>query len=98
MKKFTQREDGVVFEQEPARGSLKDLLMWEDGVKRSAFLLMYRGGQLWYEVEGKDFVFPVPIDDTGSGTFERDMDAVQLMRWIRIHLQALEVSGDHGVD
>ena len=59
----------------------------------------YRSGQLWYEVSWNDngiqpmpgttyeyqhtLVFPIPIDDTGSGTFEPMMKALHLMRWIR---------------
>lgn len=27
--------------------------------------------------------FPIPIEDTGSGTFEPIMKAITLMRWIR---------------
>ena len=45
----------------------------------------YRDGELWYETDD-GFEFPVPIADTGTGTFKAEDGAIQFMRWIRKHL------------
>lgn len=54
----------------------------------------YRGGQLWYSIvdgEGnRIFTFPIPITDTGSGTFMAEVSAITLMRWVRKALEAGE--------
>jgi hypothetical protein len=42
-----------------------------------------------YAVVGEVFEFPVPVDDAGAGNFERDMKAINLMRWIRKHIEFL---------
>jgi hypothetical protein len=57
--------------------------------KRVRFLY-YRSKELWYEVIGTDFRFPVPIDDTGDGTFLPEDKAMIFMRYIRKQLQELE--------
>lgn len=31
--------------------------------------LYYRSKELWYEVDGTGFRFPVPVDDTGEAAF-----------------------------
>lgn len=52
--------------------------------------LYYRKGELWYEVVGKNFVFPVPIDDTGDGTFNAEDKGMLFMRYIRKQLKEQE--------
>ncbi len=59
----------------------------------------YRDGELWYRVGHQEsactdfngckgfFSFPVPISDTGSGTFPASIKAITLMRWIRKQLE-----------
>lgn len=47
----------------------------------------YRKGELWYEVVGKEFVFPVPIDDCGDGTFLNEDKSEVFMRYIRKYLE-----------
>ena len=44
--------------------------------------VMYRKGELIYETEC-GFVFPVPISDTGDGTFLPKDKAMLFMRYIR---------------
>jgi len=50
----------------------------------------YRDGNLYYEVVGKGFEFPVPIKDIGSATFVREDKALLFMRYIRKHLATIE--------
>lgn len=38
----------------------------------------------------KIFSFPVPISDTGSGIFQREHKTINLMRWVRKHLDTIE--------
>lgn len=45
----------------------------------------YAKGALWYVTED-GFEFPVPISDTGDGTFKNEDKAMLFMRWIRAHL------------
>ena len=45
--------------------------------------LYYRNQELWYEIEGKDFRFAVPVSDTGEATFLPTDKALIFMRYIR---------------
>lgn len=49
----------------------------------------YRKGELWYTTEC-GFIFPVPIDDTGDGTFKNEDKAMLFMRYIRKHVDAIK--------
>lgn len=48
-----------------------------------------RAGHIYYRIghfspDGyKQYVFPIPLDDTGNGTFNLMHKPVTLMRWIR---------------
>ena len=55
----------------------------------------YRKKELWYETEC-GFLFPVPIDDTGDGQFNRDIKAITLMRWIRKAIKEIEKENTTG--
>ena len=59
--------------------------MVKDGAKVN--FLYYRKGELWYETEINQFKFPVPIEDTGDGTFLVQDTAMMYMRYIRKHIQ-----------
>ena len=50
----------------------------------------YRKQELWYRVVDTDFVFPVPVDDTGDGTFLNEDKAILFMRYIRKQLEQLK--------
>ena len=50
----------------------------------------YFDGDLWYEVIGKDFDFPVPIKDIGIATFNAEDKAILFMRYIRKHMSLLD--------
>lgn len=47
----------------------------------------YRKGELWYEVIGKNFEFPVPIEDTGDAVFKAEDKGLLFMRYIRKHIK-----------
>jgi hypothetical protein len=65
--------------------SIKDMV---NAGKKVKFLL-YRQGELWYTTEC-GFEFPVPIADTGDGTFLNEDKAILFMRYIRKHLESIE--------
>lgn len=50
----------------------------------------YRDGSLWYKVDGQDFVFPVPISDIGTATFNATEKAILFMRYIRKHIGSIK--------
>lgn len=45
-------------------------------------------GQSWYT--SSCFEVPVPVDDSGDGTFEVRMKGITLMRWIRKHIEFMK--------
>jgi hypothetical protein len=49
----------------------------------------YRKKELWYSAEN-GFLFPVPIEDTGDGTFKAEDKAMMFMRYIRKHLENMK--------
>jgi len=49
----------------------------------------YKNGELWYATEC-GFAFPVPIADTGDGSFLAEDKALLFMRYIRKHHVMLE--------
>jgi hypothetical protein len=62
----------------------------------------YRDKELWYEVSWLDenqetqfFVFPVPIEDCGSATFQMQDKAMLFMRWIRKHKEQMAADDTH---
>lgn len=56
-----------------------------------AHFQFYREGNLYYKID--DFIFPVPISDTGCGTFQRWDKGIFFMRWVRIHLEEINKQG-----
>lgn len=56
----------------------------------------YRKGNLWYTVGGyEDFVFPVPLEDTGDGVFKSSDSGMLFMRYIRKHLDTLKEADEN---
>lgn len=64
---------------------IKDMVSGGKEVK----FVMYRKGDLWYSTEC-GFLFPVPITDTGDGTFLPQDSAVMFMRYIRKQLEEVD--------
>lgn len=58
------------------------------GDKRVHFTF-YRKGELWYKTDC-GFEFPVPISDTGDGTFLNTDRAMLFMRYIRKQLANID--------
>lgn len=54
----------------------------KEHIKGQVHFRFYRGNQLWYQTDS-GLCFPVPIDDIGDATFERDDKAILFMRYIR---------------
>lgn len=58
---------------------------------KTARFVHYRDGHFMYETED-GFQFPVPIDDIGTATLLAEDKAVFFMRWIRRHLEVIELA------
>lgn len=56
-----------------------------DIVKGICTLEYYRQNHLYYSVfnDNIKYIFPVDIEDVGSGTLEKFMKGITMMRWIR---------------
>lgn len=66
--------------------SIKEMVRDNKKVK----FLRYQKKELWYVTEC-GFEFPVPIDDCGDGTFKDEDKAMFFMRYIRKHLEDIEL-------
>jgi hypothetical protein len=64
---------------------LKDLVK-----DRKVKFSFFRDGELWYEVEGTNFQFPIGGDDLKGAIFKAEDKALLFMRWIRKQLKAIE--------
>lgn len=51
-------------------------------VKGNVEFQYFRDGALWYATEEGE-VFPVPVEDAASSTFNRVEKGMMLMRWMR---------------
>jgi hypothetical protein len=58
--------------------------------------LYYRSKELWYEVEGTNFRFPVDVNDTGEAQFLPEDKAIIFMRYIRKQLEAQKQESSEG--
>ena len=67
---------------------MKDIKSMVTGDKKVTFEF-YRDQQLWYKTEC-GFEFPIPLDDVGNSTYEKEMKALICMRYIRKWIKALE--------
>lgn len=55
------------------------------GDKKATFQY-YRQGNLMYQTDD-GFLFPVPVSETNDATFPKETKAITLMRWIRKHVE-----------
>ncbi len=81
--KFVRYQDGNLWYQIGWNGE-------EDAVSPAS-------GQTYKRQTVHFFDFPVPIDDTGEGSFGTMEKAIILMRWIRKHLEYLNGALAEGV-
>jgi len=65
--------------------NIKDIVKDNKRVK----FCYYKHGELFYKTEC-GFMFPVPISDTGDGTFLDEDKAILFMRYIRKQIQAIK--------
>lgn len=49
----------------------------------------YKDSQLWYKTQFGSLVFPVPIEDVGTATFNRIEKSSLMMRYIRKHIEVI---------
>lgn len=54
----------------------------KEAVQHEAKFLYFRDNALWYETHTGE-IFPVPVEDAGSSTFNRTEKGMYLMRWMR---------------
>lgn len=74
--------------------NLRDYNLKELVDKTIVHFVEYRKDNLWYTISGyENFVFPVPIEDTGDGIFKSNDKGMLFMRYIRKHLEAIK-NGD----
>lgn len=67
----------------------------KDMVKdKTVTFVFYKDKELWYKTEC-DFLFPVPIEDTGTAYMNSKDKAIFYMRWIRKHLDMLAEANPH---
>lgn len=73
--------------------TLKDLV--KDNTVR---FLYYKEKELWYSAVASpsNFIFPVPIEDTGNAQFNNVDKAIFFMRWIKKHLEYLRNASNGG--
>lgn len=55
----------------------------KDHIRGTSVFQFYRKGHLWYETDDTGFMFPVPIEDIGDGTFNAREKSLIMMRYIR---------------
>ncbi|MGH1539242.1 MAG: hypothetical protein ACRBHB_02370 [Arenicella sp.] len=53
---------------------------------QNAHFVFYRDNALFYETDN-GFQFPVPINEAGSATLQKEEKAILLMRYIRKHVE-----------
>ena len=66
------------------------MLTLKDHVRGTVTFSHYFDGNLWYETE-TNFLFPVPVSDIGNAKFLAQDKAMLFMRYIRKHLEVLNV-------
>ena len=55
----------------------------KDHISGTSTFQFYRKQHLWYMTDDTGFMFPVPIEDVGDGTFNRVEKSLLMMRYIR---------------
>ena len=68
------------------------MLTLKDHVAGNTGFQYYRAGNLMYKTS-TGIEFPIPISDTNEATFPRTEKGIFFMRWIRKHLEAIDVMG-----
>lgn len=71
---------------------MKEYTVKELVINKTARFKYFRDNELWYEIVGTDFIFPVTTDrhEVGSASFNCEEKASLLMRYIRKHLDTIK--------
>lgn len=71
---------------------MKQYTLKELVIDKTAKFVYFRDNELWYEIKGTNFIFPIPTDkhEIGSATFMVEEKASLLMRYIRKYLEKLQ--------
>ena len=62
----------------------------KDHIRGQSDFLYYRDGNLWFRTNDTNFDFPVPIDDLGNATVNKQEKSLIMMRYIRQWLETLD--------
>lgn len=65
----------------------------KDHVRGAVNFSHYFDGNLWYETSTTNFLFPVPVSDTGTAKFLATDKAMLFMRYVRKHMELLGEKG-----
>jgi len=57
--------------------------------KKKVHFKSYRCGILYYETE-LGLEFEIPVEETGTGTFNAEEKAINFMKWIRKQISVIE--------
>jgi hypothetical protein len=60
----------------------------KDHIQGIARFEYFRDSALWYRTSETNLLFPVPISDIGTTTFDAEYKGIKLMRWIRKYLES----------
>jgi hypothetical protein len=63
----------------------------KDHIQGTANFVYFRDSALWYRTS-TGLLFPVPLDEIGTTTFEAEHKGIYLMRWIRKYLETLDAA------
>jgi len=61
----------------------------KDHVRGTVTFSHYFDGNLWYETNTTNFLFPVPVSDIGNARFLATDRAMLFMRYIRKHTELI---------
>jgi hypothetical protein len=67
--------------------SIKDMV----GNGKNVTFVRYQHNELWYKTEC-GFEFPVPLSDTQEAVFLNHDKAILFMRWIRKHIDNIQLA------
>jgi hypothetical protein len=56
---------------------------------QKVYFQYYRDKELWYKTDS-NFLFPVPISDAGTATFQNEDKAILFMRYIRKYKEEMD--------
>lgn len=68
------------------------LMTIKDHIQGTCRFEYFRDNALWYRTGETKMLFPVPLSDIGTTTFDAEYKGIRLMRWIRKYLETLDAS------